>query len=552
MKRKHLRRTVHLATLGAVAIIASFFVGGCQRDIAEDTVPPRVQARLTHIETITPQELSASPPAPLTEATTQPLDQPAATRPAPQAVEITLPEVRAAALANNLDLQAELFNPAIAGTFIDQEEAKFESLIFGSASHTRRNSTTQPTAGTGGPDEFQSFDLGLQVPLRTGGVATVSVPFDRLDGGDQYQAGLEFSISQPLLRNAGARVNTHSIRLARYATGAVAARTKLAAIRILANADRVYWLLYAASAELKVRQQQYELALRQLNEAKLRVAARAAARIEITRAESGLAARLEEIIIAETIVKRRERELKVIMHRPDLPVGSRVPLIPATPPNPVNLELRPDTLALHAVANRMEMLELELQLAADASEIEFQRDQTLPLFVLDYTYSIAGSGTRSYRAFDAAADLDNRESFIGLRAEVPVGNQAAHARVNRAVLERLQRLATRDLRRLSIEQEVFDVADQLTQNWQRILAARNEALLAARTYEAERRQFELNVRTSTDVLDAAARLADAQSREVQALTDYEISLVDLAFATGTLLGHGRILLTNDMPDNQQE
>jgi len=54
------------------------------------------------------------------------------------------------------------------------------------------------------------------------------------------------------------------------------------------------------------------------------------------------------------------------------------------------------------------------------------------------------------------------------------------------------------------------------------------------------RQFNVGERTSTDVLDAATRLGDAQSREVIALAEYEISQVDIAFATGTLLGMERV------------
>ena len=42
------------------------------------------------------------------------------------------------------------------------------------------------------------------------------------------------------------------------------------------------------------------------------------------------------------------------------------------------------------------------------------------------------------------------------------------------------------------------------------------------------------------MLDASASLADAQSREVLALSSYQISLIDLAFATGTSLGAARI------------
>ena len=95
-------------------------------------------------------------------------------------------------------------------------------------------------------------------------------------------------------------------------------------------------------------------------------------------------------------------------------------------------------------------------------------------------------------------------------------------------------------RELAIRQEVYDAVDQLKQDWQRILAARQDVILAGQTYEAEKRQFEVGLRTSTEVLEAAARLASAQSREIRALASYEVSQVDIAFATGTLLGHGRI------------
>src|SRR5262249_5067462 len=104
----------------------------------------------------------------------------------------------------------------------------------------------------------------------------------------------------------------------------------------------------------------------------------------------------------------------------------------------------------------------------------------------------------------------------------------------------LQRLATKEMRSAAIRQEVYDALDQLEQNWQRILAARQASLLAGRTYEGEQRQFQVGLRTSTDVQNALATLADAQSQEVRALADYQISQVDIAFATGTLLGNDKI------------
>ena len=152
----------------------------------------------------------------------------------------------------------------------------------------------------------------------------------------------------------------------------------------------------------------------------------------------------------------------------------------------------------------------------------------------------SGQGSNFGEAFSQITDRTFENWTLGARLEIPLGNEAAKARVSRAILNRVQTLATRDQRRQAIRQEVFDALDRLEQNWQRILAARQQTVLAARTYDAEKRQFELGLRTSTDVFDALTRLANARSQEVRALADYQTAQVDIAFATGTVLGSGRV------------
>ena len=124
------------------------------------------------------------------------------------------------------------------------------------------------------------------------------------------------------------------------------------------------------------------------------------------------------------------------------------------------------------------------------------------------------------------------------------GSGAAKSRLRRAILSRLQTLATRDQRALQIRQEVLQSADAIASSWQRILASRQRVALAQRTLDVETRQFNLGLRTSTDVLDAQTKLADAQSSEISAVTEYQISQIDLAFATGTLLGAANIEWTS--------
>jgi outer membrane protein TolC len=501
------------------------------------------EAQLRQIDAIDPAVRSTEPPVSLEQAAKETLAEVAKPAMRTDAVPLALADVRAAVLANNLDLRTRLIDPAIARANLSAEESKFENVFF--ARYDRSNNSVFADLATGQPAETEAFDAGLRIPLATGGEVSLSAPLSRTgDGfnfgtpGDDWLAALGVSMSQPLLRGAGVDANTHSIRVAAWQGQIADARTKLEAIRVLSNADKAYWNVYSAYRELGVRRAQYDVALEQLERAKRRVDAGDTPEIEVVRAESGVGRTLEQIIVADANLRIRQRALKRLMNRADLPVSAATPLTPASDPNPVALALDGDALAEEAVANRMEMLELELQLAIDQSEIGFRRNAALPLFVLDYGYNVQGTGTDFH---DAYRSLGNADSFdVGLRAEIPLGNEAAESRVNAAILQRVQRLGTREARRQAIRTEVFDALDAITQSWQRILAARLETVLAARTLAGEQRQFDVGLRTSTDVLDASASLADAQSREVTALASYQIALVDLAFATGNSLGAARI------------
>jgi len=557
------RRPYRLAHVFCVMVFSSSaLTAGCSL-LTEDYYsryrePPE---QLHKVMAVRLEEMSRTEPVSVEDAAEDAAEDVAAEEAAaieqpPESLDLSLADVRAAALAGNLDLNVEFVNPSIQQEFVNEAEAQFEALFYGSIQHQKTDQPARVVDGSADQSESTSYNLGVRIPLRTGGTATVDLPMDHYDdqteptgtAGDNslfidpsYDMGLRFSISQPLLRGAGVRVNTHAIRVAKYQRDIVDARTKLSAIRILADADRAYWRLFAARRELIVRQQQYELALQQLDMARKRVAAGDSPEIEIMRAESGVAARLEFIIITDTYVRRRERELKRIMNRPELPMDTATALIPTTDPNPLGLDLDAEALAEFALENRMEMLELEVQLAIDASSIDFERNSKLPLFLLDYTYRVNGFAGGFNQAFRDLGDHDYADHTLALQAEIPLGAQAAKSRLRRALLQRVQRLATREQRRLAIQQEVYDSVDMLEQDWQRILAARQEVVLAGRAYEAEKKYFEVGYSNSTEVLNAAARLAGAQSREIQALTAYEISLIDIAYATGALIGQSDVI-----------
>ena len=461
-------------------------------------------------------------------------------------VEMTLEQVRTSTLANNLDLGAQLVAPSAAAARLSQEEAAFESVFTLSARYDEIDSATSSELESGQAENVNIVP-GVRIPLRTGGTARVQVPLNRNENDNSfttlnpaYTSDLEFSISQPLLRGAGRRASTYQIKVASYNRQISESQTKLEAIRQLAAADRTYWRLYAARRELDVRQQQYELAMAQLERAERLVDQGRAADVEIVRAQAGVAQRLEAIIVAENEVLRQQRELKRVMNTPGLDIGTTTLVTTATEPDPVRYGFDRDALVTAALANRMEMLELELRLAQDAATIDFNENQALPLLTLDYTYRVNGLGEDWGDSAEVMAENRFEDWSLGINAEIPIGNEEARSRVRASILDRLQRLRTKEARALSIRQEVLDSIDSIESAWQRVLAARQSVILSTRLYDAEQRQFNVGRATSTDVLDAAATLADAQSSEVRALSDYQIAQVDLAFASGTLLGAARI------------
>ena len=101
-------------------------------------------------------------------------------------------------------------------------------------------------------------------------------------------------------------------------------------------------------------------------------------------------------------------------------------------------------------------------------------------------------------------------------------------------------MSSRSSREQVIKQEVLAALDNLKATWQRIVVATENIRLEEKNYEGEKGQYKLGLRNSTEVLQAEMLLAEAHIRNIAAIVDYQIAQVDLAFATGMLLGASRV------------
>ncbi len=521
---------------------------GCNgRDYLEDTaLPPMELERLRRPALLDPKAESQEPPVTLADAVQDAVEVGFGSPTHPVRATVSLADVRQWSLEYNLDLSVQRYNPTLGVTALDAEAAKFEAVLRGN--YTRNDSTLVENLESGLPTASDSAKIGVDFPLATGGtinVSTLAIAADSVLTPEPWEAGLSVNLSLPLLRGFGIRANTASIRVAQMEARQIDARTTLEMIRILANAEKSYWQLFTARRILEVRERQHRLAEEQMARARRRVDQGDAAPIELLRAQSGVGRTIEQIIVADNVLRIRARSLKRFMNSPQYPVDGPTMLDPITASEPFGLNLDPAALTALALNNRMDLLELELQLAVDAERVALARNEALPSFTLDYQYQYLGDAASLGQAYSSLGDSD--PFVVSVSGSIPLGNEARKARLSQAIARRLQRLATKESRRQAITQEVHDVVDTVAGAWRRVVATRLEVTFAERALLAEQRQFDVGLRTSVEVLDAAARLADAQAREVDASAQYEISLIDLAFATGTVLGASQVSLPDPMP-----
>lgn len=482
---------------------------------------------------------------------------------------LSIADIRARALKNNLSLQIVQFDPQIAQSVLGAEQAKFDNIIYASLRRSRENiprssgdiinvKSTDPLLNeqlvklelAEQQIDYLEGEAGIAIPLRTGGVVTLSTPFERkrtsgVLGSDEYRRATRFSISQPLLRNAGREVNEASIRIAELGKQAVDAKTRLQSIRVLSVIDKAYWDLYAAWAELEVRHQQYELATGNLAMVRRMIEEGLVASIEGSRAEIGVSDRIEALIVARTRLQMSQRQLKFLLNDPQYGMDSEVMVRPESDPILLRYEFDRDRLVTLAMQDRLDLLELELQLAADLNQIQYLENQTLPLFTLDYSYGALSTANDSLSgAYRNPFDNRFNDWSVGLRFELPMTNEVRRNQLQQAVQQRMQRLTTKELQQLTVKREIYDALDQTEQQWQRIITSRQQAMLAGVNYEAELKQFNEGLRNMTEVLEMLSRLGEAQVKEIRAVVDYQVSLIDLAYTTGTLLGYSKVEFGN--------
>jgi outer membrane protein TolC len=407
---------------------------------------------------------------------------------------------------------------------------------------------------------------------------------------------LILAFRQPLLNGFGFLPNTRGIRVALNNKRVADLTFQNQLITTVSQVQQVYWDLVYAREDVKVKQRSVELAEKLYNDNKRQVEIGTLAPIEVVRAESEVARTRQDLIISQTNLLRQQTLLKsIITKRVMDPAIAELEVIPTdtiTDAPPLELSPLPDAVR-EAWEKRPDIRQSRINLETSGLNVRATRNALLPEFTLNGSFSgvgLAGQSrvttttpTGTYTStgipiVDAAGNpitvggvpvftstrdttststilqggysdsLDLLRKFkfptygVSFTLTVPILNRAAQAENARAQLE--QRQAEVALKRLenTIVVEVRNAQIAVEQSRASLDAARKARQLAERTLDAEQKKYQLGASTIFFVIQAQRDLADAQSRELNALVATIKAKVELERALGRTLEVNNITL----------
>lgn len=467
-------------------------------------------------------------------------------------VSLSLQESVAYALRNNFDLEISKLNLKIQDYDITKEKSRFDPVLKleGNIQDSETPSSNLLQVGSSTATVISPFvmngrtaDAVLQSLIPTG--ATVSLgynvfrefvdpsPFQLIN--PSYTNFIEASITQPLLKGAGWFYNRSPIYIARNNKKISLAQFKSRMLEVSNAVQEAYWNYVRAMENLKVAKKSLERAEDLLRKNRVQVEVGTLAPVEIIDAESGVASRVEAVILAENTIRDREDELKKILNFAGDEIISDATVIPTDKPSfePEKVEMK-DTIRV-AMEKRPELTELQLATENAGMQTKRRKNELYPQ--LDFTGGIryTGLGGDASDSNDAVFSERYQGEFLGLVLSIPIGNRSARSEYNKSKLNERQTMINFKKKELDIVVEVRASARQVMTNVERVNATRKARELAAKRLENEETKYRVGRTTSLEVLRAQENLAIAEFEETRAVIDYKISQGNLEKAKGTIL-----------------
>jgi len=467
------------------------------------------------------------------------------------------------------------FDPILTGTLQMDRAFAQSTSIFSPLPITNQNT------GTANFSYLQGFKTGTNLSLGFNNTHTTT-DSPTATYSPALSSGFQFKLTQHLLQGFGFAPNTRFIRIAKNNREISDVAFRLQTITTVDQIENIYWDLVFAYENVRVQNESLTFAQKTLSDTKKQVEIGTLAPIEVVRAQSTVATDQQALTVAQTNLQLQQLLMKNALSRtlvdPRLADAEVIPTSTMQLPQQEPVIPTQD-LVNDALSHRAELAEARINLSNTEISNKAVRSSLLPSLDLYAYYGGTGIGgnvalatcppgtpSSSFNtcfdpnraappfrnggpvgygsALSQLVDSSAPDKGVGLSLTIPIRNRVAQATQIRSELEyrqsqmRLQQLENQ------VRIEVRNAQFAVTQNRASVASAQAAVDLGRQSLDAEQKKYALGASTTTLVLQNQSALAQAESTLVSAMAAYEKAQVELDRATGLLLDHAGILVSD--------
>ncbi len=367
------------------------------------------------------------------------------------------------------------------------------------------------------------------------------------------------TFTQPLLRGRGG-VNVRFLRIARTNEKISRLLFEQQALETVYGVSRLYFDLVSLGENVLVKEESLRAATKQRQDDQDQVSEGTLAPIELTRAQALESSSRFDLTQSQGLYKQEEIILRNQLLRTASPAFTAqfdeiVPtdeIVVPTELEPLNLPM----LIQQALARRPDLAQAQLQIETGKVQSEASRNGTLPQLNLYANYQKRGSSEQPYEVTGSTgtgqANVPAELSLGGLRVStiyqagiqltLPLRNRVAEADAARDIVQLRQVQTRTEKLSQNVRQDVETAVVALQTADASYRAASASRNYQAALLDAERDRLSVGQSTDLAVLQDEAYLAQAESTEIAARSNYMKARIELDHALGDLLDKNHISL----------
>ena len=358
---------------------------------------------------------------------------------------------------------------------------------------------------------------------------------------NNYFAETGLTLRQHLLKDFWIDAARQTLLIRRKELGMSQQALRFQIMKTVLAVEVAYYDLIAARELIKVREKAVQLRQQLVEETRRRVQVGDLPPLDSEQAETQLQNALTALVGAREAYVTQQNGLKRLL-TDDFKEWADCDLQPTDVLLALPAEVNRSESFQRAMSNRPDLLEARLAIQRSAIVVKFQYNQLFPNLDLVGHYGGLGVNAGSDRAVDQAFSFNNPDYFYGVVLSFPLSNATERGKYRAS--QAAKQIAELQLKKA--EQEVLvqiaDYANRVQSRFSQVGSTRKARSFAEVALAAEQKKLQNGLSTSFFVLQLQETLIAAQSAELQALTDYNRILAQLAFAEGSTLERNHLEL----------